>query len=131
MRICPIPLVSSAVIVWAFAPPGHSKGSSSGNWSNKLNDIPIIISDLKDSRAELLEAVEGLSRRELTELHICDDWTIKDILAHVIGWDQHVQAILPLMLQNRTNEIAGIETDDFNRKSVVAWRDKSWPEVLV
>jgi uncharacterized damage-inducible protein DinB len=77
-----------------------------------------------------LQAIEGLSRKELTELPIYEGWTIKDVLAHVIGWDQRVLKTLPLMLQNRASEVASVEVDDFNRESVQSWRDKSLAEVL-
>ncbi|GIK43035.1 MAG: hypothetical protein BroJett011_68680 [Chloroflexota bacterium] len=95
-----------------------------------MTNIPAIISDLKYGRTRLLQAIEGLSRRELTELQIYEGWTIKDVLAHVIGWDQRVLRTLPLMLQNRASEVASVEVDDFNRESVQSWRDKSLAEVL-
>jgi uncharacterized damage-inducible protein DinB len=95
-----------------------------------LTNIPAIISDLKYGRTRLLQAIEGLSRRELTELPIYEGWTIKDVLAHVVGWDQRVLKTLPLMLQNRASEVASVEVDDFNRESVQSWRDKSLAEVL-
>lgn len=95
-----------------------------------MTNIPAIISDLKYGRTRLLQAIEGLSRRELTELQIYEGWTIKDVLAHVIGWDQRVLRTLPLMLQNRASEVASVEVDDFNRESIQSWRDKSLAEVL-
>lgn len=95
-----------------------------------MGSIPEIISDLKYSRGELLQSIAGLSRRELTEMPIYEGWTLKDVLAHIIGWDQRVLKTLPLMLQNRASEVASVEVDDFNRASVNAWRDKSWVEVL-
>ncbi|MCL4303903.1 MAG: DinB family protein [Anaerolineae bacterium] len=95
-----------------------------------MTNIPAIISDLKYGRTRLLQAIEGLSRRELTELPIYEGWTIKDVLAHVAGWDQRVLRTLPLMLQNRASEVASVEVDDFNRESVQSWRDKSLAEVL-
>lgn len=95
-----------------------------------MSDIPSIVSDLKYSRSKLLESIEGLSWRELTETPIYEGWTIKDVLAHVIGWDQRVLRTLPLMLQNRASEVAGVEVEAFNRESINAWRDKSWAEVL-
>jgi uncharacterized damage-inducible protein DinB len=95
-----------------------------------LGSISEIVSDLKYSRGELLHSIASLSRRELTEIQIYEGWTVKDVLAHVIGWDQRVLKTLPLILQNQASEVASVEVDDFNRKSVNAWRDKSWAEVL-
>ncbi|MBI1880974.1 MAG: DinB family protein [Chloroflexi bacterium] len=95
-----------------------------------MGSIPEIVSDLKYSRGKLLQSIEGLSRRELTELPIYEGWTLKDVLAHVIGWDQRVLKTLPLMLQNRASAVASVEVNDFNRESANAWRDQSWAGVL-
>jgi hypothetical protein len=55
-----------------------------------MSNISAIVSGLEYSRSELLKSIEGLSQRELTETPIYEDWTIKDVLAHVIGWDRRV-----------------------------------------
>lgn len=78
-----------------------------------------------------MQAIEGLSRRELTELPIYEGWTIKDVLAHVLGWDQRVLRTLPLMVQNRASEVPSVEVDEYNAVSVAAWRDRSPAELLV
>lgn len=95
-----------------------------------MANVEAIISDLKYGRTKLLQAIEGLSRRELTELPIYEDWTIKEVLAHVLGWDQRVLRTLPLMLQNRASEVASVEVDEYNQESVEAWRHKSFAEIL-
>lgn len=89
-----------------------------------------ILSDLEYGRAQLLNAIEGLSQRELTEIPIYEGWTIKDVLAHVIGWDRRVIQTIPLMLQNRADEIPDVEVDEYNRRSVEAGKDKSLAEIL-
>ena len=95
-----------------------------------MGRISDIISDLSYSRSQLLKSIQGLSKRELTETPIYGAWTLKDVLAHVVGWDQRVLKTLPLMLQNRANEVAGVEVETYNRQSVSAWRDKPFNEVL-
>lgn len=95
-----------------------------------MADIAAIISDLRYGRTKLLQAIEGLSRRELTELPIYAGWTIKDVLAHVLGWDHRVLKTLPLMLQNRASEVASVEVDEYNQESIATWRHKSFAEIL-
>ena len=95
-----------------------------------MGSIPLIISDLKYSRSKLQKAIEGLSKRELAEIKIYESWTIKDVLAHIIGWDQRTLHTIPLMLQNRAGEIQGVEVEEHNRASVAAWRDKPLADVL-
>lgn len=95
-----------------------------------MGSIPSIIADLKFSRSLLREAVAGLSEREMTEAPIYADWTIKDVLAHIFGWDQRVLNILPLILQNRANEVPGVEVEEHNCRSLAAWQDKPLIELL-
>ncbi len=95
-----------------------------------MSSIPAVISYLKFGRAEVLKAIEELSWRELTQTPVYEDWTMKDVLAHFIGWDQHVIEILPLIVQNRADEIAGVDPDDLNHGTAAAWRDKPLAEVL-
>lgn len=95
-----------------------------------MASIPAIISDLEYGRAELLKSIEGLSQRELTEVPIYPGWTVKDILAHILGWDERTVQILPLILQNRASEVTGVEVEEHNRETVQAWQDKSLADVL-
>ena len=95
-----------------------------------MANIETIISDLEYGRAQLFKSIEGLSQRELTELPIYEGWTIKDVLAHIVGWDQRTLKTLPLMLQNRASDIPGVEVEEHNQESLAAWRDKSLAEVL-
>jgi uncharacterized damage-inducible protein DinB len=95
-----------------------------------LNSISTVVSDLAHSRAQFLQAIEGLSHLELTQIPLYEGWTLKEVLAHVIGWDQRVLKTLPLMLQNRASEVAAVKVDEYNRQSVEARRDKSPAELL-
>ncbi len=94
-----------------------------------MTTIPTIISDLKFGRSTLLKSLDKLSHQEMTQKNVYTDWTIKDILAHVIGWDQRVINTLPLMLQDRANEISGVVVDEFNHQAVAAGRDKTLAQI--
>lgn len=95
-----------------------------------MDSIQTIISDLEFGRAQLLKSIEGMSERELTESPIYEGWTIKDVMAHIIGWDQWVLSTLPLLVQNRSEELPEVESDEYNEKAVEAWQDNSLAEIL-
>lgn len=95
-----------------------------------MSSIPAIISDLEYSRSDLLRSIEGLSQREMTRLEVYPGWTIKDVLAHVVNWDERVIKILPLILQNRASEVPGVEVEEHNREAVEAWQDRPLADVL-
>ncbi|MDM8527715.1 DinB family protein [Anaerolineales bacterium HSG24] len=87
------------------------------------------VSDLKFSRHELREALDGLSEREMTELEIYPGWTGRDVLVHVIGWDEYVLQSLPLLLANRADEIEPVDATTYNQQSLAKWQDKSLAEI--
>lgn len=89
-----------------------------------------IITYLKFGRTALEEAVEALSQRELTEIPIYETWTVKDVLAHIVGWNQRVLTILPLILADQANAIPGVEVEVQNQRSVAAFRQTPVVEVL-
>lgn len=89
-----------------------------------------IISDLEFGRAEILKSVDALSYREMTQIPVFDDWSVKDILCHIIGWDEWTLEILPLIVQDRAGEVSAIDPDTLNQQSLKTWRDNSLSEVL-
>lgn len=95
-----------------------------------MGSIADIIAYLEYGRATLLKSLEGLSKREMTETPVYGEWTIKEVLAHVIGWDQRVVEVLPLVVQDRADEIPNVEVEAHNQQSIAAWREKSLAEVL-
>jgi uncharacterized damage-inducible protein DinB len=95
-----------------------------------MSTISEIISYLEFGRAEVLNAVDGLSHREMTQIPIFDEWTIKDVLCHIIGWDEWTLKNLPLILQNRAGEVSAVDPDTLNQQSLEAWRDRPLSEVF-
>jgi len=50
----------------------------------------------------------GLDERTLTESPVFDDWTAKDLLAHVAAWDELYTERIALILAGRKEETTGI-----------------------
>lgn len=50
-------------------------------------DRDALLKHYRDSRAELLAAIDGLSDEDLTE-RTMDGWSVKDHLAHLSFWDE-------------------------------------------
>jgi hypothetical protein len=96
-----------------------------------MSSIPEILNFIQFSRTALLESIAGLSVREMTEIPVyAEGWTVKEILAHILGWDRRVVSILPLILAGRADEVPGIDVPDFNRQSILASRELSVAEIL-
>jgi uncharacterized damage-inducible protein DinB len=46
------------------------------------------LNQIADSRQALLKAIEGLDETLIEEQRVDGGWTIKDLLAHLIAWDE-------------------------------------------
>lgn len=49
---------------------------------------------LEDSHERVLEAIEGLSTEEMLEPGVMDNWSVKDILAHLTRWEAELIKLL-------------------------------------
>ena len=95
-----------------------------------MPNIPEIVEYVNFGRRSLLESIEGLSDDELTTVSMPGGWTIKDMLAHIIGWDYRIISILPLIAAGRAEDIPRVDVEQQNWHAVAKFKDKSVAEVL-
>lgn len=89
------------------------------------------LAQLEADRRRLLQAVEGLSTREMTAAPAVGQWTVKDILGHVAAWEWEAVKAVEQTLAGRRPDLLDIEdVDDWNAAQVAAWRDRTLDEVL-
>lgn len=86
-----------------------------------------------DSRwDELLASTEGLSDRQLLEPGVMDDWSVKDILAHITTWEEEARKHLPEIArgepQQRYKDVYG-GLDEFNALKFEENRARTLEEV--
>ena len=81
--------------------------------------------------AEFKESYAGLSDSQLTEPGVVDDWSVKDIIAHVTTWEEEALKHLPLTIAGgrppRYVTYGGI--DAFNARMTEQKRGLSLAEV--
>jgi len=73
-----------------------------------------LLARLAEERTRLLEQINGLDVTTLSESPIFDDWTAKDLLAHIPAWDELFTERIELILDGRENEIATGDLDARN-----------------
>jgi uncharacterized damage-inducible protein DinB len=59
-----------------------------------------VYDDIADSRQALMAAVSGLDSDTLSKVKIDENWTIKDLLIHIIAWDE--VCLIPLKALSTT-----------------------------
>ena len=83
------------------------------------------------ARAELLDALDRVPEDRRTEVWY-GIWSLKDILAHLVGWQEAWAVGLDQVASGERPALPGYEGDDdsFNAKSVARFTDESWEQVL-
>ena len=73
---------------------------------------PQVREDLARERDKLLAALEGLSEGELMRSGAVGRWSVRDVLAHVLAWEDEAVARLDLLAAGRPQDIAPITNDE-------------------
>jgi uncharacterized damage-inducible protein DinB len=60
-----------------------------------------LLDDVRQARAELLAAIEGLSADEMVQPGAAGIWSVKDILAHLTAWEAELVTALSGRLSRR------------------------------
>ena len=91
-----------------------------------------LLKQLEKAWAAIKESYVGLSDSQLMELGVMDNWSVKDILAHVTTWEEEALKYLPLILTGgrppRYIQYGGI--DAFNAQMTEQKRDLALSDVL-
>jgi uncharacterized damage-inducible protein DinB len=67
---------------------------------------------LAGQRAELLAALEGLSQDELARPGAVGRWSVRDVLAHVLAWEEEAVARLELLAAERPQDFTRITSEE-------------------
>lgn len=90
-----------------------------------------LLARLATERANLLGQLLDLNERALTEEPILDDWTIKDMLAHIAAWDRWEERTMRCMVAGEEPDFSALQDLDATNAAFVAeWRDRSLADVL-
>lgn len=92
-----------------------------------------LLKKLDKAWVELRESYTGLPEAQLVEPGVVEEWSVKDILAHVTTWEEEALKYLPLIAEGgkppRYSVMYG-GLDAFNAQMTEQKRALSFPEVL-
>jgi hypothetical protein len=86
---------------------------------------------LTAERAGLLEGLLFLDEATLTQRPLFDDWSVKDLLAHIAAWDRWEERTMRAILAREEPDLTAVQ--DFavsNAAFVHAWRDRALDDVV-
>ena len=91
-----------------------------------------LLKQLEKAWMALKESYAGLSDSQMTEPGVMDNWSVKDILAHVTTWEEEALKYLPLIITGgrppRYSQSGGI--DAFNAQMTEKKRGFTLSDVL-
>ncbi len=88
-----------------------------------------LIEKLKESRKELMEAVEGLTEADMERKDILD-WTLKEALTRILGWDYLTLQDAKGLLEGKAPKHLDENLDHDVEKFVEEHKNKTPSEVL-
>lgn len=85
------------------------------------DDEPLTRAHVRDSltreRAKLLAALDGLSEEEMIRPGAVGQWSVRDVLAHLLAWEEEAVRRLDLLGAERPQDITWIS----NEEELEAW----------
>ncbi len=96
------------------------------------DQVQRLLERLDAAWAALTDSYEGVSDSRLVEPGVVDDWSVKDVLAHVTSWEEEALKHLPLIIAGGTPPRYAAQggIDAFNARATEAGRRLSLAEVL-
>jgi hypothetical protein len=104
--------------------------------SEEMNKTKLL-EEIQAERAALEATLENISPVAMLQPGVIDNWTVKDILAHIVDWEQRMVRWVEITLRGEMPEefSPGMtwtdeDVDKLNQESYLAQRDKTLDVVL-
>lgn len=97
-----------------------------------MSRFDALLEDLDQSFADLEGAIDGLTHEQLIQT-IEDEWSVRDMLGHIIGWHHEMDDALERIARGERPVPEGVDysdSDAWNARFVETWRNAS-PEAVV
>jgi hypothetical protein len=90
-----------------------------------------ILNHLARARTQLLSALEGLSQTEITTVSVSDEWTLREVLAHIGGWTVWDLGTIRAIQEGNRPDLSIIrDVDRFNDRLLAERSEWSLDQIL-
>jgi len=69
-------------------------------------------------RHEFLNAIGGMHESEMVSLDACGHWTVRDLMAHVLSWDEEIYRTVTHWTGERDWQDGALYDDEWNEREV-------------
>jgi hypothetical protein len=88
----------------------------------------VFIQELRQIRTAMTQLAYEVPE-QLRDAMVSEEWTIKDVIAHISGWDTYTIHSLKAFLRGDIPEWGG-DVEDFNRQQIESRSGLSWEELV-
>lgn len=88
---------------------------------------------LEGRRAEFMQAIEGLSEETLQQAGIVGEWSVKDIMSHLLAWETELVKLLWQVQMDEkptTEQFSKVHVDKINQKFFNLTHDRDLERVM-
>lgn len=92
-----------------------------------------LLKELEEGREHFLDAIDGLSDEEMEQPGVMDDWSVKDLLAHLTMWEAELIKLLWQAKQGQrpsSVHFSHISVDELNKRWKNEMQDRSLERVM-
>jgi hypothetical protein len=95
---------------------------------NEIETPELMGASYRGEMRRLLDAIDSIPAG-LRSAPIHGDWTIREVMAHLAGWDRAIAASADDVLAGRPARLTAMRLEDVNDELVDAWRARPLDEV--
>jgi uncharacterized damage-inducible protein DinB len=89
----------------------------------------VLLAAMDAARSDLLRQIDRIPLSERDTRPIMGDWTLKDMLGHIVDWDLYALKALRAMREFRPLPyVAESDVDKVNAQQVAARREQTWDQ---
>jgi hypothetical protein len=78
---------------------------------------------ISDERNRFLNALGGMFEQEMFSVEVCGYWTVKDVMAHVLSWDEEILRTVEHWTNERSWQDGALYDDEWNEMEVARRAD--------
>jgi hypothetical protein len=88
-----------------------------------------IITQFQSISQDFIKAITSFPAIKIEE-KLFDQWSLKDVIAHLIGWDEHFIKELDNLQKNQTEKSIWVTVPDQNKKSIAKYQKTNFEDLV-
>lgn len=88
-----------------------------------------LVTQFRSASKDFFETVSSFPATKREEI-IFDKWSLKDVVAHLVGWDEHFIEELDNLINNQIEKSIWVTVSSLNRNSTAKFKNTSYQDLI-